>query len=161
LAFSNSAISFVSLRAHRLEIGDRDAHLIEHSFDPAADLVQFRRLALRVDLDVHVGLGDRFRRGGASRRELDGLAGGVAPHAENGGGSRKWMWRSRRLSSALLESTRNGMSSFTISITVCSRAHPFDSAVGLKRRIFAFPRPRISPNSQSDSAPPRRMSKEL
>ena len=42
-----------------------------------------------------------------------------------------WMPASRRLSSMLTESTRNGMSSLTISIAVCGDCQPCCSNVGL------------------------------
>ena len=65
-----------------------------------------------------------------------------------------WMPASRRLSSMLTESTRNGMSSLTMSIAVCGDCQPCCSNVGLYTRTSAVPAARSRPNVQCDSAAP-------
>ena len=59
-----------------------------------------------------------------------------------------------RLTSIATESTRNGMSSLTISTTVCRDCQPCSSSVGLKARTRARPGSRLRAKFQCDSAAP-------
>ena len=71
-----------------------------------------------------------------------------------------WMMRCSvspwRLTSIVTESTRNGMSSLTISTIVCVDCQPCSSIVGLNTRTFARPGSRLRAKFQCDSAAPYR-----
>ena len=58
----------------------------------------------------------------------------------------RWIARSWRDSSAVTESTRNGMSSVTTSTTVWLQVQPFSSTEGVATRTFAAPCGRSSPS---------------
>ncbi len=64
------------LGQHRLPVGDRDPHILQHALDVAADLLEALRVALLGDADLHEGFVAR-------RAALGHLAGGVALHLDD------------------------------------------------------------------------------
>ncbi len=62
------------------------------------------------------------------------------------------MPRSWRASSAVTESTRNGMSSVTISITLCPAVQPVSLAGGVSTRTLSWPGTRCCASSRWETA---------
>jgi len=100
------------------------------------DHLQLARLGHLIDLHMHVRLGDRIGRRrlirASSTRPTAAIAADAHHRVQQG-----LDVGSRRLISAVTESTMKGMSSLTTSRTVCSSPHPFFSTDGLKRRTSA------------------------
>jgi hypothetical protein len=141
---------------HRLPVFDGRAHVAEHALDAVHQVGALLRVDQSIDLDVH----PRFARGiGASRRRW--IAASRPPASRSTakmGCTIRCSVNPRRLISVVVESTRNGMSSLTISITECREAQPSSAIEGLRTRTFALPGTRTEPNCQCDSSAPDRSS---
>jgi hypothetical protein len=126
------ASSAASLRpsAHRRPVLDRRAHLLEHVLDPVRRGREPAPVGLPVDLDVGDRLGDRVGAVDSGSEGLHEPAGAVAPDADHGM-DQDVDAVALPVSSMPIESTMNGMSSLTISITVCVDRQPWCSGSGL------------------------------
>ena len=67
----------------------------------------------------------------------------------------RWIVVPPRARKLVTESTRNGMSSVTTSMTVWPEAQPCSSTVGVKTRTLAVPWGRRAASSRLDSAAPK------
>ena len=130
---------------HPRPVLDRLPDVLEHPSRPAASSSRSLRVGLPVDLDVDPGL--RRRRPAARSRGLrvvdrsrtSSRAPVTSRRTTNCGCTTRWMAWSCRDSSAVTESTRNGMSSVTISTTVCPIDQPCSSTDGVNTRTLATP----------------------
>src|SRR3954453_11254953 len=71
------------LRAHGLPVGDRGANVVQDALERGAHRGELRRVALLIDLDVHVRLDNRVDLRFLRRFELDALRAGVAADAHD------------------------------------------------------------------------------
>ncbi len=126
------------------------AHVGEHAAQVGRDLLAVEGVAVAVDLEVHPGLAQDPELG--SRAAPVDAAESVAPRSRISSSSpvasrrtsisgctTMWTVRPMRVSSAVTESTRKGMSSVTIWTTVCPLAQPCSSNSGLNTSTLAVP----------------------
>ena len=116
--------------SHRLPVLDREADIGQHLLDALRHLLQQFRRRLLVHLDMHEGFGHRVGGGGLGLVQVGQMPGGVAAHPHHGMDRPRWTVRPCRFSSHVTESTRNGMSSLTISTTVWPLCQPCSSSWG-------------------------------
>ena len=116
----------VDLAEDRLPVLDGGAHIGEGAFELVSDLIEASGIALPIHLDMHEALGLAVGRTDGGQHMLVGCA-----STGRTGWMTRWMINPSRLIAMVIESTRNGMSSVTISIVVWVDCQPCCSICGL------------------------------
>ncbi len=126
------------------------AHVGEHAAQVGRDLLAVDGVAVAVDLEVHPGLAQDPELGSraapvdagrvrAPRSRISSSSPVASRRTSISGCTTMWTVRPMRVSSAVTESTRKGMSSVTIWTTVCPLAQPCSSNSGLNTSTLALP----------------------
>ena len=119
-----SAIRLVHLSAHRLPVLDRRGRIAEHALEVGAKPLERVQVGDAVDLDGSASPASRPRR--RPRPVVDLLVG-----ERMIGRATRCIALPCRVTSIVTESTRNGMSAITVSMTVYGDSQPCSSTFGL------------------------------